>query len=65
MLYYTSYKYNILYYVVHTLYCTIPMYCTISMYYTLQCEVNYMSQYSTSVLSIRLSLDNDYGTINS
>jgi hypothetical protein len=29
----------------------------------LQCEVNYMSQHSTSILSIRLSLDNDYGTI--
>jgi hypothetical protein len=31
----------------------------------LQCEVIYTSQHSTSILTIRLSLDNDYGTINS
>jgi hypothetical protein len=47
----------------YMLYYTISKYCTISTYYTLQCEVNYMSQHSTSILSIRLSLDNDYGTI--
>jgi hypothetical protein len=67
ILYYTLYKYNILYYVVHTLYYTIhtyyTLYCTIPTYYTLQCKVNYMSQHSTSILSIRLFLDNDYGTI--
>jgi hypothetical protein len=63
MLYYTLCKYNTLYYVIHTLYCTIPTYCIIPTYYTLQCEVNCVSQHSTSILSIRFSLDNDYGTI--
>jgi uncharacterized membrane protein len=63
MLYYMLYKYNILYYVIHALYCTIPMICTIPTYYILQWEVNYMSQHSTSILSIRFFLDNDYGTI--
>jgi hypothetical protein len=49
--FYTLYKYSILYYIIHTLYCT------------LQWEVNYLSQHSTCILSIRFSLDNDYGTI--
>jgi hypothetical protein len=31
--------------------------------HTLQWEVNYVSQHSTCILSIRFSLDNDYGTI--
>jgi hypothetical protein len=29
----------------------------------MQWKVDYMSQHSNSILSIRLSLDNDYGTI--
>jgi hypothetical protein len=43
--YYTLYKCNILYYVVHTLYCIVPTYCK------LQWEVNYKGQYSTSIFS--------------
>jgi hypothetical protein len=75
------YKYNMVCYIVHALYCTIPTYCTISTYYTiptyctistyytipthctLQWKVYYKGQHPTSILSIHLSLDNDYGTI--
>jgi hypothetical protein len=58
-----SYIPYIIQYTHYTLYCTISIYCIIPTYYTLQCEVNYMSQHSTSILSICLSLNNDYGTI--
>jgi hypothetical protein len=55
------FKYSILYLIMHTLH-SIVSHCapTDSI---MQGEVDFLSQHSTSIFSIRLFLDNDYGTI--
>jgi hypothetical protein len=55
--------YTILYIPYIVRYSTHILYNIILTYYTLQWEVNCLSQHSSCILSIRFSLDNDYGTI--
>jgi hypothetical protein len=58
---YIIFKYNVLYHIIHTLH-YIVSHCALRDS-IMQWGVDFLSQHSTFIFSIRLVLDNDYGTI--
>jgi hypothetical protein len=56
---YSNTIYNIQIYYIILYYIQIQIQCIIQ----IQCEVDFLSQFFTSIFSIHLFLDNDYGTI--